>query len=129
MTPTAVPVAPRWPRKAPATPRAPSYVISAKRLTTPMTTTKRRASFRVELRSMSREESFVHVKGLTLAKFEYDSAKMQPLDECFFYSASDLNDYLECKRLTELETLVARKKLIRPNSQDERANLIRRKGE
>ena len=48
-------------------------------------------------------DSFVHVKGLTLAKFEYGSANMQRLDGCFVYSASDLNDYLECKRLTELE--------------------------
>jgi uncharacterized protein len=74
-------------------------------------------------------DSFVHVKGLTLAKFEYGSAKMQRLDGCFVYSASDLNDYLECKRLTELEVLVARKKLPRPDPQDERAELIRRKGE
>jgi hypothetical protein len=55
-------------------------------------------------------DSFVHAKGLTLAKFEYGSANMQRLDGCFVYSASDLNDYLECKRLTELEGLVARKK-------------------
>ncbi len=54
---------------------------------------------------------------------------MQRLDGCFVYSASDLNDYLECKRLTELEALVARKKLPRPDPQDERAELIRRKGE
>ncbi len=74
-------------------------------------------------------DSFVHAKGLTLAKFEYGSAKMQRLDGCYVYSASDLNDYLECKRLTELEALVARKKLLRPDPQDKRAELIRRKGE
>jgi len=74
-------------------------------------------------------DSFVHAKGLTLAKFEYGSAKMQRLDGCFVYSASDLNDYLECKRLTELEALVARKRLLRPDPQDERGELIRRKGE
>jgi hypothetical protein len=54
---------------------------------------------------------------------------MQRLDGYFVYSASDLNDYLECKRLTELEALVARKRLLRPDPQDERAELIRRKGE
>ena len=54
---------------------------------------------------------------------------MQRLDGCFVYSASDLNDYLECKRLTDLEGLVARRKLPRPDPQDERAELIRRKGE
>ncbi len=74
-------------------------------------------------------DSFVHVKGLILAKFEYRSANMQRLEGRFVYSASDLNDYLECKRLTELEALVARKRLLRPDSQDERAELIRRKGE
>jgi predicted RecB family nuclease len=74
-------------------------------------------------------DSFVHVKGLTLAKFEYGLAKMQRLDGRLIYSASDLNDYLECKRLTELEALVARKRLLRPDPQDERAELIRRKGE
>jgi uncharacterized protein len=74
-------------------------------------------------------DSFVHIEGLILAKFEYGSANMQRLDGCFVYSASDLNDYLECKRLTELEALVARKRLLRPDSQDERAELIRRKGE
>ena len=74
-------------------------------------------------------DSFVHAEGLILAKFEYGSAKMQRLDGCFVYSASDLNDYLECKRLTELEALVARKRLLRPDPDDERAELIRRKGE
>jgi predicted RecB family nuclease len=54
---------------------------------------------------------------------------MQRLEGRFVYSASDLNDYLECKRLTELEALVARKRLLRPDSQDERAELLRRKGE
>lgn len=54
---------------------------------------------------------------------------MQRLDGSFVYSASDLNDYLECKRLSELEALVAREKLLRPQPQDERAELIRRKGE
>jgi predicted RecB family nuclease len=74
-------------------------------------------------------DSFVHIKGPILAKFEYRSANMQRLDGYFVYSASDLNDYLECKRLTELEALVARKRLLRPDPQDERAELIRRKGE
>jgi predicted RecB family nuclease len=53
---------------------------------------------------------------------------MQRLDGRFIYAASDLNDYLECKRLTELESLVARKELTRPNA-DEQVQLIRRKGE
>src|SRR5579875_563020 len=43
--PTIAPLAPKWPRNAPTTPRPPSYVKSANRLTTPMTTTKRSAPF------------------------------------------------------------------------------------
>lgn len=45
------------------------------------------------------------------------------------FSASDLNDYLECRRLTELEALVARGVLSPPANDDERAELIRKKGE
>ncbi|MBV8343486.1 MAG: TM0106 family RecB-like putative nuclease, partial [Candidatus Eremiobacteraeota bacterium] len=54
---------------------------------------------------------------------------MQRLDGRFIYAASDLNDYLECKRLSELESLVARHKLPEPDEPDERTALIRRKGE
>src|SRR5579883_9512 len=43
--PTIAPLAPRCPRKAPTTPRPPSYVKSANRLTMPITTTKRSARF------------------------------------------------------------------------------------
>ncbi|MBV9333893.1 MAG: TM0106 family RecB-like putative nuclease, partial [Candidatus Eremiobacteraeota bacterium] len=54
---------------------------------------------------------------------------MQRLDGQFVYSASDLNDYLECRRLTELESLVARGALLRPDNDDEQAQLLRLKGE
>jgi uncharacterized protein len=54
---------------------------------------------------------------------------MQQLNGRFIYAASDLNDYLECKRLSELEALVARHKLARPDSEDPQAELIRRKGD
>ena len=47
----------------------------------------------------------------------------------FIYSASDLNDYLECKRLTDLEALVAEEPLRRPDWEDEQTKLLRRKGE
>jgi uncharacterized protein len=67
-------------------------------------------------------------QGLVLLTREPNEA-VQRLDGCFVYSASDLNDYLECKRLTQLEALVARKRLARPDSHDERGDLIRRKGE
>lgn len=54
---------------------------------------------------------------------------MQRIDGSFVYSASDLNDYLECKRLTELETLVARGRLERPERDDPQGEILRRKGE
>ncbi|HEY1867455.1 MAG TPA: TM0106 family RecB-like putative nuclease [Candidatus Cybelea sp.] len=54
---------------------------------------------------------------------------MQRLNGRFVYSASDLNAYLECRRLTELESLVARDKLTRPVVKDEQAELLRMKGE
>lgn len=54
---------------------------------------------------------------------------MHRLEGRFIYSASDLNDYLECKRLTELEGLVACGKLARPDAADPQAELVRRKGE
>lgn len=54
---------------------------------------------------------------------------MQRLDGRFIFAASDLNDYLECKRLAELDSLVARRKIRRPEDVDERKALIRRKGE
>ncbi|MGA8534284.1 MAG: TM0106 family RecB-like putative nuclease, partial [Candidatus Tumulicola sp.] len=55
---------------------------------------------------------------------------MQRIDGAFIYAASDLNNYLECKRLTELETLVACGKRVRPSdAEDEQTRLIRRKGE
>lgn len=53
---------------------------------------------------------------------------MQRLDGKLVYSASDLNDYLECKRLVELKSLVARGELIRPDADDPQAELLRHKG-
>jgi predicted RecB family nuclease len=54
---------------------------------------------------------------------------MQRIEGRFIYAASDLNDYLECKRLSELEALVARHKLPRPQDDDPQRELIRRKGD
>jgi len=54
---------------------------------------------------------------------------MQRLDGRFIYAASDLNAYLECRRLTELEMLVARGRLERPDTDDPHAELLRRKGD
>ena len=54
---------------------------------------------------------------------------MQLLEGRFVYSAGDLNEYLECKRLTELSGLVALGKLQLPQTEDEQLELIRRKGE
>lgn len=54
---------------------------------------------------------------------------MQRLDGRLVFSASDLNEYLECKRLSELEGLVARGKLAPPHYEDPQADLLRRKGD
>ncbi len=55
---------------------------------------------------------------------------MQVLDGHFVYGASDLNNFLECRRLTELDTLVAAGKLARPAPvKNDGAELIARKGD
>jgi len=54
---------------------------------------------------------------------------VQQIDGRFIYAASDLTDYLECKRLTELEVLVARGTVARPDAEDPHAELLRRKGD
>ena len=55
---------------------------------------------------------------------------MQRVDGQFVYAASDLNKFLECKRLTELDALAVRHRLQWPDvEEDEQAELIRRKGE
>ncbi len=53
---------------------------------------------------------------------------MQRIGGRFVFSASDLNNFLECRRLTELERLVALGEKTRP-PQDESTLLVARKGE
>ncbi|MDP9110891.1 MAG: TM0106 family RecB-like putative nuclease [Candidatus Eremiobacteraeota bacterium] len=52
---------------------------------------------------------------------------MQSIEGRYVYSASDLNNYLECEHLTELERLVALGERQRPE-QDASSELIARKG-
>jgi predicted RecB family nuclease len=54
---------------------------------------------------------------------------MQRINGQFVFSASDLNNFLECRRLTELEEQVALGKLTAPKDDDEAALLLRRKGD
>ncbi|MBV8067057.1 MAG: TM0106 family RecB-like putative nuclease [Candidatus Eremiobacteraeota bacterium] len=54
---------------------------------------------------------------------------MQRLNGQIVYSASDLNAYLDCRHLTQLESLVARGELKRPDREDRQAQLLRRKGD
>lgn len=55
---------------------------------------------------------------------------MQVLDGRFIYGASDLNNFLECRRLTELDALVAAGTLARPAATDDPGgDLVRRKGD
>ena len=54
---------------------------------------------------------------------------MQRVDGAFVYSATDLNSFLECRRLSELDGLVAAGGLSRPDVHDEQMLLIRDKGD
>lgn len=54
---------------------------------------------------------------------------MQRVEGRFVYSATDLSHYLECKRLTELESFVLRGLLDPPQDDDPQRELIQRKGE
>jgi len=53
---------------------------------------------------------------------------MQRIDGSYVYSASDLNEFLECAHLSELEFEVAEGERVRPQ-RDETTNLLARKGE
>ncbi|MBV8721431.1 MAG: nuclease, partial [Candidatus Eremiobacteraeota bacterium] len=53
---------------------------------------------------------------------------MQRVDGRFIYSASDLNDFLECEHLTELQRRVALGELRRPEA-DPATALLARKGD
>ena len=57
-----------------------------------------------------------------------EDGTMQRIDGRFVYSASDLNNALECEHLTELEAMAARHELIRPEPSDTAA-LLARKGD
>jgi uncharacterized protein len=54
---------------------------------------------------------------------------MQRIDGVSVYSASDLNNFLECRHLTELDRLVALGEKERPTEVDPMTALIARKGE
>ena len=54
---------------------------------------------------------------------------MQHVDGRFVYGATDLNNFLECRRRTELDGLAVRGELSRPEVEDEQLELIKRKGE
>ncbi len=58
-----------------------------------------------------------------------DDNLVQHVDGRFVYGATDLNNFLECRRVTELDGLVVRGKLKRPEVEDEQLELIKRKGE
>jgi len=53
---------------------------------------------------------------------------MQLLEGGYVYSATDLNNYLECEQLVALERRVAQRLLARPQERDQTAELIRAKG-
>src|SRR5579884_3388185 len=54
---------------------------------------------------------------------------MQRIDGRFIYAASDLNNFLECGYLTELDRLVALGEKTKPQQDDPQVELIARKGD
>ncbi len=54
---------------------------------------------------------------------------MQRIDGSWIFAASDINDYLACRHLAELEILVATGKRRRPDQDDEQTGLMREKGD
>jgi uncharacterized protein len=54
---------------------------------------------------------------------------VQLLDDAILLSPSDLNAYLECEHLTQLELAVARHELVKPADENPQAELVKRKGE
>ena len=54
---------------------------------------------------------------------------MQQRGSTTLFSPSDLNAFLECEHLTQLELAVARRELERPTDENPQADLVKRKGE
>ena len=54
---------------------------------------------------------------------------MQQRDGNILFSPSDLNAFLECEHLTQLELAVARHELERPTDENPQADLVKRKGD
>jgi predicted RecB family nuclease len=54
---------------------------------------------------------------------------MQQRNETILFSPSDLNAFLECEHLTQLELAVARGELERPADENPQADLVKRKGD
>src|SRR5277367_841679 len=54
---------------------------------------------------------------------------MQWRDNTIRFSPSDLNAFLECEHLTQLELAVARHELERPVAENPQADLVKRKGD
>jgi uncharacterized protein len=50
-------------------------------------------------------------------------------DGSILFSPSDLNAFLECEHLTQLELAVARSELTRPDDANPQADLVKRKGD
>ncbi|HEX4520586.1 MAG TPA: TM0106 family RecB-like putative nuclease [Gaiellaceae bacterium] len=54
---------------------------------------------------------------------------MQRRDGSIHFSPSDLNAFLECEHLTQLELMVARHEIERPTDENPQADLVKRKGD
>ena len=54
---------------------------------------------------------------------------MQQRHGNILFSPSDLNAFLECEHLTQLEMAVARHEVARPSDENPQADLVKRKGD
>src|SRR5580765_1198095 len=62
-------------------------------------------------------------------RWRLDTSRMQQRNGEMLFSPSDLNAFLECEHLTQLELAVARGRLDRPADENPQADLVKRKGD
>src|SRR3954468_16024546 len=60
---------------------------------------------------------------------EVETSLVETRNHGILFSPSDLNAFLECEHLTQLELAVARGETARPDDENPQAELVRRKGE
>src|SRR4051812_33230852 len=78
-------------------------------------------------RSEIKTQDQAKMRGRNLARI--NSQLVQTRNSDIVFSPSDLNAFLECEHLTQLELAVARHELAPPTHENPHADLVRRKGD